>query len=104
MEDRPLRKIRSFVRRTGRITPGQSRALSELWPKYGIGFSAEPLDLDQVFGRSGDKVLEIGFGNGESLIDLAVENPATDFIGVEVHDFIVPDRSRSRAARSSKRE
>jgi tRNA (guanine-N7-)-methyltransferase len=80
------RTIRSFVRRTGRMTPGQARALGELWPVYGLEFSAELLDLTQVFERSGGKVLEIGFGNGESLVDLARENPAMDFIGVEVHE------------------
>ncbi len=80
------RTIRSFVRRTGRMTPGQGRALKELWPQYGIDFAAEPLRLNDVFGRAADKVLEIGFGNGESLIQLARDNPDVDFIGIEVHE------------------
>jgi len=68
------------------MTPGQSRALSDLWPSFGLEFLSEPLDLDQVFARSAGRVLEIGFGNGESLVDLARANPAMDFIGVEVHE------------------
>jgi len=80
------RAVRSFVRRTGRITPAQSRALEELWPRYGIEYSEGLLDLDQVFGRTAPRVLEIGFGNGESLVWEATERPDTDFIGVEVHE------------------
>ncbi|MCH8334746.1 MAG: tRNA (guanosine(46)-N7)-methyltransferase TrmB [Proteobacteria bacterium] len=80
------RTIRSFVRRTGRITPAQHRALSELWPQYGIAFSAQTLNLDEVFGRSAERVLEIGFGNGETLVHEASEKPEIDFLGVEVHE------------------
>ena len=80
------RSVRSFVRRTGRITPAQGRALDELWPAYGIDYSALLLNLDEVFGRSAETVLEIGFGNGESLVQQAVERPEIDFLGVEVHE------------------
>ncbi len=79
------RTIRSFVRRTGRITPAQDRALIELWPRYGIEFSDNLLDLDEVFGRSAERVLEIGFGSGETLVHEAGENPDVDYLGVEVH-------------------
>ncbi len=80
------RSIRSFVRRAGRITPAQNRALTELWPDYGIDFSAQPLDLDEAFGREAQKVLEIGFGNGEALVRDAALQPETDFLGVEIHE------------------
>jgi len=80
------RTIRSFVRRTGRITSAQERALSELWPRYGIDYSMAVLDLDEVFSRSADRVLEIGFGNGVSLVHEAGENPEIDYLGVEVHE------------------
>jgi tRNA (guanine-N7-)-methyltransferase len=80
------RPIRSFVRRAGRMTTSQQRALDELWPAFGIEFSQQPLHLDEVFGRSAPRVLEIGFGNGDSLVQLAAEDPASDFIGIEVHD------------------
>jgi tRNA (guanine-N7-)-methyltransferase len=80
------RTIRSFVRRSGRITPAQERALSELWPKYGIPLPDNLLDLDEVFGRSAERVLEIGFGNGETLVREARENPEIDYLGVEVHE------------------
>jgi tRNA (guanine-N7-)-methyltransferase len=80
------RTIRSFARRTGRLTAAQKRALRELWPAFGIAFSEEPLDLDATFGRTAPRVLEIGFGNGEALLELAAARPEMDFIGIEVHE------------------
>lgn len=77
--------MRSYVRREGRLTPAQQRALDELWPRYGIDFASAPLDLDHVFGRHAPRVLEIGFGNGDTLATAAAHNPAVDFIGIEVH-------------------
>ena len=77
--------IRSFVLRTGRITRAQRRALDELLPRWGIPFTPAPLDLDAVFGRRGRRVMEIGFGDGTQLLELAAAGPGTDFIGVEVH-------------------
>ena len=71
--------------RAGRITAAQKRALEELLPRYGIPFAPGPLDLDRAFGRSAPRVLEIGFGNGDTLVELAAAAPDRDFIGVEVH-------------------
>lgn len=85
IEGKPLRTVRSFVRREGRLTPGQQRALDERWPQLGIDDSNDPLDLNELFGRDAPKVLEIGFGNGSSLAKMAVAQPEQDFIGVEVH-------------------
>lgn len=79
------RPIRSFVMRAGRMTSGQSRALEELWPKYGVEYSPAPLSLDKVFGRHAPRTLEIGFGNGEHLASLAAAHPGRDYFGVEVH-------------------
>jgi len=79
------RPIRSFVRREGRLTPGQQRALDRLWPRYGIDYDRAPLVLDTVFGRRAPRILEIGFGNGESLAEIAANQPEQDFIGIEVH-------------------
>jgi tRNA (guanine-N7-)-methyltransferase len=86
-EARPThRAIRSYVLRAGRITVAQQRALQDLWPRYGIGFRATPLDLDQVFGRRAPRVMEIGFGDGDALVRLALQEPGMDFLGVEVHE------------------
>jgi tRNA (guanine-N7-)-methyltransferase len=86
-EERPhLRKVRSFVRRAGRLTGPQARALETLWPAYGIDPPDAPLDLDAVFGRTAPRTLEIGFGNGESLAALAARHPERDYLGVEVHE------------------
>jgi tRNA (guanine-N7-)-methyltransferase len=82
----PRRAVRSFVRRAGRITPGQSRALAELWPRYGVEFDGHPLDLDATFGRRALRTVEIGFGDGETLVALAAAHPERDFLGFEVHD------------------
>ena len=79
------RTIRSFVRRGGRITPAQQRALAKLWPAYGLDFDGQPFELGRVFGRHALQTLEIGFGDGESLVALAAARPERDFIGIEVH-------------------
>ena len=80
------RTIRSFVRRAGRITASQERAFETLWPEYGLEYCPKLLDFDQLFGRSAPIVLEIGFGNGETLVEQAVANPDLDFVGIEVHE------------------
>ena len=85
MNETHHRPIRSFVTRTGRMTSGQTRALDELWPRYGLEYSPAPLSLDALFGRSAPRTLEIGFGNGEHLASLATAHPERDYLGVEVH-------------------
>jgi len=78
--------VRSFVRRTGRMTDSQERALEEFWPRYGIDYENSLLDLQGVFGRNADKTLEIGFGNGDTLVLAAADNPDMDYVGIEVHE------------------
>jgi tRNA (guanine-N7-)-methyltransferase len=84
-ENAPHRPIRSFVVRAGRMTVGQSRALEDLWPRYGVEYDAKPLDFDALFGRRAPRTLEIGFGNGEHLAALAAGHPERDYFGIEVH-------------------
>jgi tRNA (guanine-N7-)-methyltransferase len=80
------RRIRSFVLRQGRLTKGQERALGTGWPQFGIDYSENLLDLNKVFERKdGNKVLEIGFGMGESTAKIAQTLPHCDFLAVEVH-------------------
>ena len=79
------RHIRSFVLRAGRMTPAQERALSELWPLYGIEYRGNPLDLEAIFGRRAPRCLEIGFGIGEVIGSLAENHPQIDYLGIEVH-------------------
>ncbi len=84
------RRIRSFVLRAGRVTAAQERALTELWPAYGIDFQHGPIDLDGAFGHSSalgstPRCLEIGFGTGEVIGSLAQANPHIDYLGIEVH-------------------
>ncbi len=79
------RRIRSYVLRTGRMTPVQKRALEENWERWGLEYDGHQLAYDAVFGRSGPLVLEIGFGMGQSLVATAAAKPETNFIGIEVH-------------------
>lgn len=85
-EDTALRRtIRSFVRREGRLTDAQRRALDELWPRHGVTPGAAPLDFVQLFGRDAPVHLEIGFGNGEALAAMAAAHPQNNYLGIEVH-------------------
>lgn len=81
----PRRAIRSFVLRQGRMTPAQQRAFDAHWARYGLDYTGRPRDLAATYGRVAPVVLEIGFGNGEQLHAAARADPATDFLGIEVH-------------------
>lgn len=79
------RKIRSFVMRATRMTDGQKKSLERNWAHFGLSKDNGPLDLTQTFERDAETVLEIGFGMGDSLVDMALAAPEKNFIGIEVH-------------------
>ncbi len=80
------RHVRSFVIRAGRMTEAQQRAIDELGPKYLIDVSdLKPIDAAASFGRQAPLVLEIGFGMGASFVQMAKEDPSSNFLGIEVH-------------------
>ncbi len=80
-----IAKVKSFVKREGRLTKAQAKALDEQWPIMGLDADSTALDLDDVFGRTAERVLEIGFGMGKSLVEMARTCPEKDYIGIEVH-------------------
>jgi tRNA (guanine-N7-)-methyltransferase len=86
-ESAPARRrpIRSYVLRQGRFTPAQQRARERLLPRFGIPFCVDLVDLDAVFGRAAPKVLEIGFGMGETTAEIAKAMPGHDFLAIDVH-------------------
>ncbi|MCK5361911.1 MAG: tRNA (guanosine(46)-N7)-methyltransferase TrmB [Gammaproteobacteria bacterium] len=92
------RPVRSFVRRSARMTPAQRAAIERRWPTYGLE-GAGVLDLDAVFGRRAPRVMEIGFGNGETLVSLAESHPECDYLGVDVYE---PGIGRTLAAVAEK--
>lgn len=86
MTDRETRqRIRSYVIRAGRMTEMQKRAIEEHWQRWGLAYEDGVLAIDAAFARAGPCVLEIGFGMGLSLLDMAAAAPNTNYIGVEVH-------------------
>ncbi|ATC93801.1 tRNA (guanosine(46)-N7)-methyltransferase TrmB [Pseudoalteromonas tunicata] len=80
-----IRTIRSFVKREGRLTKGQACAIEENWSKMGLEHKNGLLDFTEIFGNSNDVILEIGFGMGKSLVEMAKNAPDKNFIGIEVH-------------------
>lgn len=84
-EGKYIRTVRSFVKREGRLTKGQSHALENHWQDMGLNHQNELLDYSAVFGNENPVVLEIGFGMGKSLVEMAKNAPELNYIGVEVH-------------------
>ena len=80
-----ISKVKSYVKREGRLTKGQEKALEEHWPTMGIDYCDTPISLSELFGREAPVVVEIGFGMGKSLVEMAAASPEKDFIGIEVH-------------------
>ena len=83
--DLAKRHIRSYVLRQGRVSPAQQRAVEMLLPRFGIPYAAQPLDLNLAFGRAAPKILEIGFGMGDSTATIALAHPENDYLALEVH-------------------
>jgi len=81
----PQRTIKSFVLRQGRLTNAQQNALENHWQDYGIDFSEQLLDFRALFHNDNETIVEIGFGNGDSLLQQAINQPKYNFIGIEVH-------------------
>jgi tRNA (guanine-N7-)-methyltransferase len=79
------RPLRSYVIRAGRQTASQTEAIEKYWSRYVIADTTSPLDPVALFGRRAPLVVEIGFGMGDSLAEMAAANPDRDFIGIEVH-------------------
>lgn len=80
-----VRKVQSFILREGRLTKGQAQAIEEFWPEFGIDFREEQLNFEDVFGNANPVIIEIGFGMGKSLVEMASATPELNFIGIEVH-------------------
>ncbi|AEP31289.1 tRNA (guanosine(46)-N7)-methyltransferase TrmB [Brumicola nitratireducens] len=80
-----ISKVKSFVKREGRLTNAQARAIEVNWPSKGLSVEQGLLNFDDVFGRTAPTVLEIGFGMGKSLVEMAAAAPENNFIGIEVH-------------------
>lgn len=83
-QSHPIHRIRSFIRRQGRATTGQKLALETLWEKYCLAPHTH-YDFEHVFARKAPLIIEIGFGNGAALAQMAADHPDTNFIGIEVH-------------------
>lgn len=82
-----IRTIQSFVRRSGRLSKAQRVGLNELWPNYGVELvNDQILDFSKLFTTEQDVTLEVGFGNGDSLLAMAIDQPQTNFLGIEVYE------------------
>lgn len=84
-DGRYKRKIRSFVLRTGRLSEFQRNMMNENWAEYGLDHQTEPFDFEKIYGNTNPVVLEIGFGMGKSLVEMAEQNPDKNYLGIEVH-------------------
>lgn len=83
--EHPLRRIKSFVKRSGRMTELQRQAYQANWQRYGLEREAAYIDFEQVFSKQQPVILEIGFGMGKSLAEMVRQNPEKNYIGIEVH-------------------
>lgn len=79
------KSIRSFVIRAGRITEGQRAAFNQWWPSYGLSLLNGPINTAELFANPGPLHVEMGFGMGDSLFEMAQAAPEHNFIGIEVH-------------------
>ncbi|TRX57059.1 tRNA (guanosine(46)-N7)-methyltransferase TrmB [Thalassomonas sp. M1454] len=84
-EGKYIRQVRSFVKREGRLTKAQGRALETLWDTMGLNHTDGMIDAKALFGNDNPITLEIGFGMGKSLVAMAKAAPEINFIGIEVH-------------------
>ena len=78
--------VRSFVRRAGRTTLGQGKAMETWGPQFLVPYQPKRLDWRELFGRDAPVILEIGFGMGETTAHIAQVRPEDNFLACEVHE------------------
>lgn len=79
------RPIRSYVIRASRYTDAQKVAIDQHWDDYVIAYEPRLFPTEELFGNSNPLTVEIGFGMGDSLLEMAAANPQINFLGIEVH-------------------
>lgn len=79
------RPIRSYVIRASRYTDAQKVAIDQHWNDYVIAYEPRLFSTEELFGNSNPLTVEIGFGMGDSLLEMAAANPQINFLGIEVH-------------------
>lgn len=84
-DGRYKRKVRSFVLRTGRLSELQKNAMNSHWQTYGLEHQPHCFNFQQIFANDNPVILEIGFGMGKSLVEMAKQNPNNNYLGIEVH-------------------
>ena len=84
-DGRYKRKVRSFVLRTGRLSDFQKNMMNDHWADLGLDYQNAPFDFAAIYGNTNPVILEIGFGMGKSLVDMAEANPDKNYLGIEVH-------------------
>lgn len=84
-DGRYKRKVRSFVLRTGRLSDFQRNMMNDNWMDYGLEHQTQHFDFEKIYGNSHPVILEIGFGMGKSLVEMAQQNPDKNYLGIEVH-------------------
>ena len=84
-DGRYKRKVRSFVLRTGRLSDYQKNAMNQNWAALGLDYQPQPFDFKRIYGNENPVILEIGFGMGSSLVEMAAQNPDKNYLGIEVH-------------------
>ncbi len=82
----PPRPVRSYVIRSGRLTTGQRRAIQQYSSKFVIEFEPKALDVRQIFRVDQPLTVEVGFGSGDSLLQMAREQPRANFLGIDVYE------------------
>lgn len=80
------REVKSFVRRQRKLTESQTHALHAAWPQFGVVMTDQKLNLDDLFHRHAETILEIGFGLGDTILSMAQQNPDKNYLGIEVHE------------------
>lgn len=84
-DGRYKRKVRSFVLRTGRLSEYQRQMMNNNWSQYGLNHQTAPFDFTKIYANQNPVILEIGFGMGKSLVEMAEQNPNNNYLGIEVH-------------------
>lgn len=84
-DGRYKRKVRSFVLRTGRLSNFQRDMMNAHWNFYGLEYQSQFFDFPTIYGNHNPVILEIGFGMGKSLVEMAEQNPDKNYLGIEVH-------------------